>query len=366
MTVSISGTNGVTFPDGTVQTTTGKTGMVNRIINGAMVIDQRNAGATGTATNYTVDRWQYIGSQASKGTWGRNLNSVTPPAGFTNYLGFQSSSSYSVASTDYFGLYQPVEGYNIADLAWGTASAATVTLSFWVYSSLTGTFGGILQNSGATLCYAFTYSIASANTWTKISVTITGPTSGTWNTTTGGGVYLNISLGAGTSAVISPNSWTVTSSPAIWSASSSVSVVGTNGATFYITGVQLEKGSTATSFDYRPYGQEVINCYRYYQMVGGYCVGQNNSSTAVLFSCVVPTLMRSTPTVTLLASSWISTDYQCLSNNTWIGNSSPTISNPFYDGITGININLNGFSGLSTGISTLNIPGKFIGLSAEL
>ena len=135
--IAQSGTNNVTFR--------------NRIINGAMVIDQRNAGASVTpssgVTTYTVDRWNNYSSQSSKLTVQQNAGSVTPPAGFTNYLGVTSSSAYSVGASDLFILNQRIEGYNIADLAWGTANAKTVTLSFQVYSSLTGTFGGTIQNS---------------------------------------------------------------------------------------------------------------------------------------------------------------------------------------------------------------------------
>ena len=172
--------------------------MKNRLINSAMVIDQRNAGASSTpSTNtYLVDRWSYVSSQASKFTWGQNLNSVTPPAGFRNYLGGQVASAVSVGSTDYFQLFQPIEGYNVADLGWGTANAKTVTLSFWVYSSLTGTFGGSLNNADTSRNYPYTYSIPVANTWTQISVTIAGDTTGTWNTTnsTGPVSYTHLTL----------------------------------------------------------------------------------------------------------------------------------------------------------------------------
>jgi len=267
----------------------------NRIINGAMVIDQRNAGASGTAISvYTVDRFSYNASQASKGTWQQNAGSVTPPVGFTNYLGFTSSSAYSVSSGDYFFIEQPIEGFNTADLAWGTANAKTVTLSFQVYSSLTGTFGGTLRNSGGSRSYPFTYTISSANTWTPVSVTIAGDTSGTWvGATNGIGIRLNIGLGVGSTFTGAAGAW---ASGNYVSANSSVSVVGTNGATFYITGVQLEKGSTATSFDYRPYGTEFALCQRYYQKYAGFtCVG--SSATDVAMSVAYITTMRATPSV---------------------------------------------------------------------
>ena len=231
----------------------------NRIINGAMVIDQRNAGASVTPNNgqYTLDRWRIDASQGSKLTVQQNAASVTPPAGYSSYLGVTSSSAYSVLTGDYFALIQNIEGYNIVDLAWGTASAATVTLSFWVRSSLTGTFGGSLYGGQV---YPFTYTISAANTWEQKFITITGSTSGTWNKTNGIGINVNFGLGVGSTYSAAAGSW---GSGFYYSATGATSVVGTNGATFYITGVQLEKGSTATSFDYRPYGTELQLCQRY-------------------------------------------------------------------------------------------------------
>jgi hypothetical protein len=227
------------------------------------VIDQRNAGASGTASTYTVDRWSYYGSQASKATWQQIAGAVTPPTGFTNYLGATSSSAYSITSTDQFLFLQKIEGLNFGDLAWGTASAQTVTLSFWVRSSLTGTFGGSMQNSAANRCYPFSFVISAANTWEQKTVTIAGDTTGTWLTTNGVGVNVNFSLGTGSTYSATAGAWT--GSSFITSATGATSVVGTNGATFYITGVQLEKGSTATSFDYRPYGTELALCQRYFE-----------------------------------------------------------------------------------------------------
>lgn len=239
------------------------TGFKNRIINGAMVIDQRNAGASVTPANtYTVDRWQAVNTQPSKFTVQRNAGSVTPPVGFTNYLGATSSSAYSVLSGDTFLLRQFIEGFNTADLAWGTASAATVTLSFWVRSSLTGTFGGALSNNAGNRAYPFSYTINSANTWEFETITIPGDITGTWDTGNTVGIDVRFGLGSGSSFTATANTWGATNAV---QPTGTVSVVGTNGATFYITGVQLEKGSTATSFDYRPYGTELSLCQRYFE-----------------------------------------------------------------------------------------------------
>ena len=273
MAVLPASTSVLAESSGGTGTTTGYYGFKNRIINGAMVIDQRNAGASVTGNGYPVDRWQVPVSQSAKLTAQQNAGSVTPPVGFTNYAGVTSSSAYSVISSDYFLLGQRIEGFNWADLGWGSANAKTVTLSFWVYSSLTGTFGGSLQNSAQTRTYPYSYTISSANTWEYKTITIAGDTTGTWLTTNGVGVTLWFSLGVGSASLGTAGAWAASSALA---PSGSVSVVGTNGATFYITGVQLEKGSTATSFDYRPYGTELALCQRYYER--SYDIGNANGS----------------------------------------------------------------------------------------
>lgn len=245
----------------------------NRIINGAMVIDQRNAGASVTNVNgdvWTVDRWDAWGSAASKYTIQQNAGSVTPPAGFTKYLGVTSSSAYSVGSGDYFVLQYPIEGNNVADLGWGTANAKTVTLSFWAYASQTGTYGIIVQNGGGSRSYGLTYTISSANTWTYVTLTLAGDTTGTWSTDNSRGIGIRFGLGVGSTNSISAGSWQAANA---WGVTGATSVVGTNGATFYITGVQLEVGSSATGFEYRQYGQELALCQRYYETIAMNSVG---------------------------------------------------------------------------------------------
>ena len=266
--------------------------MRNRIINGAMVIDQRNAGASSSATNvYTVDRWAFYASQTGKLGWQQNSGSVTPPAGFSNYFGIASASSYAVTSTDFFQIQQPIEGFNTADLMWGTAQAKTVCLSFWVRSSLTGTFGGSLANSAATYSYPFSYTISSANTWEQKSVTIAGPTAGTWiGATNGVGIRLNFSFGVGSTLSGTAGAWSAND---FRSATGATSVVGTNGATFYITGVQLEVGSSATSFEYRQYTTELQLCQRYFYSYTGFIPSNTYSIT-----CPRKVSMRATPTYT--------------------------------------------------------------------
>jgi hypothetical protein len=279
-------------------------GFRNRIINGAMVIDQRNAGASVTPTNaqYSVDRWKCLLSQSSKYTVQQNAGSVTPPAGFTKYLGATSSSSYSVVTGDYFTLYQIIEGLNVTDLAWGTASAVPVTLSFWVYSSLTGTLGGsVVATGGSNYSYPFTFTVSSANTWEYKTISVPANTFNTINTDTNGAVQVAFNLGAGATFSGTANTW---QSGYFLAPTGATSVVGTNGATFYVTGVQLEKGSVATAFDYRSYTTELQLCQRYaivygrdqnYNEIGG--TGFAYSTTKTNIPVSMPVQMRSTPTI---------------------------------------------------------------------
>ena len=248
VSIAQSGSNNVTFR--------------NRIINGAMIIDQRNAGAsvTPTTSGYTLDRWKAGITQSSK----FSVQQVTTaPAGYNNSLKVTSLATTTVGSGDYYAIIQSIEGYNFSDLAFGTASAKSFTLSFWVQSSLTGTFGGGLTSSGDNDCYPFTYTISSANTWTQISVNVSGNTGGTWLTTNGIGLNVYFGLGVGSSYSGTVGTWSGNTYKV--GTSTGVSVVGTSGATWYVTGVQLEVGTQATSFDFRSIGTELILCQRYYE-----------------------------------------------------------------------------------------------------
>jgi hypothetical protein len=280
----------------------------NRIINGNMVISQRNGTSSVTPAptyQYTIDRWEFTVTQSSKLTTQQNAGSVTPPAGFTNYLGVTSSSAYSVTATDRFLISQYIEGYNVADLAWGTANAKTITISAWVYSSLTGTFGGNLQAYGAsgTQYYPFSYTISSANTWTQISITVPGNTTTAIYTNNSAGLILQFGLGVGSTYSGTAGSW---SSSVYYAPTGAVSVVGTSGATFYITGVQLEAGTTASPFEYRQYGTELALCQRYYQALqyNNFVSYRGLLSGTGSPQCNLPYLVqtRATPTIAFSAS----------------------------------------------------------------
>ena len=260
MTTAYSG-DGITFPDSTVQATAPKVGMVNRLINSDMRIDQRNSGAAVTATlgAYGVDRWL---PQENNGSTVTAQQSTTSPAGFTNSLLLTASTGATSTSVQVTRVQQRIEGLNTSDLAWGTANAQTVTVSFWVRSSVTGTYCFGFMNSAQDRAYAAEYSISVADTWEYKTITIAGDTSGTWLTTNGIGINCLWDLGSGSDYNQTGGSWSGTND---WKTSNQVNWVGNTGATFYLTGVQLEKGSTATDFEYVDYGRQLQMCQRYYE-----------------------------------------------------------------------------------------------------
>jgi hypothetical protein len=272
-------------------------GMRNRVINGDMRIDQRNAGAAITQTvtqNYTVDRWWVYGDVTSKFTLQRNAGSVTPPSGFTNYYGITVASAYTPTTGQNFNLTQYLEGFNVADLDFGKATAKTVTASFWIRSSLTGTFGGVLGNGLGSRSYVYSFTINSANTWEYKTITIPGDTSGTWNTDNNTGMSFTIALGNHSGYLNTPNSGWVAGD--YRGPTSQVNLVSNAGATMYVTGVQLEKGSAASAFENRQYGQELALSQRYYQKLSGFTFIAGGGATGG-FSTVWQVPMRTTPSV---------------------------------------------------------------------
>jgi hypothetical protein len=295
--------NGLAYP------TSGSLSGRNRIINGDMRIDQRNAGAAVTppitTITYSVDRWLGYQSAASKFSMQQNAGSVTRPAGFSHYHGITSLSAFSSAATDAFLTSQYIEGFNIADLAWGTASASSVTLSFWIRSSLTGTFGFSICNHDSTTNYVGTYAITSANTWEYKTITVPGPTTGTWLANNGIGIQLRFDLGSGSNFNGTAGVW---SSSNQFRTSGSQSIVGTNGATWYQTGVQLEAGSVATPFERRQYGQELALCQRYYEILSGTAgtdriLGGFAAGAAGGAAWYFKATKRATPTISMYAGS---------------------------------------------------------------
>jgi hypothetical protein len=277
--------------------------MKNRIINGAMTISQYNGTSSvsidNTKNQYYIDRWAI---QNNTGSAVFSYQQVTTaPTGFNNSLKITvTTADGSLSSTAKSQIYQPIEGFNFADFGWGTANAKTITISFWVQSSVTGTFGGSLINESQNRSYPFTYTINSANTWEYETITIAGDTTGTWTGATNGiGVYVNFSLGAGTSRSGTAGAWNSN-----WntSATGATNLLATNGATFLITGIQLEVGSSATGFEYRQYGQELALCQRYFVKFSAPALrGIARNSTTVSgerMGMILPVQMRATPTST--------------------------------------------------------------------
>ena len=283
--------------------TGGFVGFKNRIINGAMMIDQRNAGAAvaSPSDQFITDRFalrEVGGGVASAQQVFTSASSGNAPAGFVSSLKLVvTTADASIAATDRYFIRQPIEGLNVADMNFGTANASTFTLSFWVRSSVTGTFPVAFRNNDNTRSYVATYTISAADTWEQKTVTVAGDQSGTWvSTSLGAGVNVVWTVGAGSTYNTTANAWQAgdylnTSGTTQW--------IATNAATFYITGVQLEKGSTATSFDYRPYGTEENLCMRYGEKLvnGGSIAGSDSSFVSrVHWTFKVP--KRATPTVT--------------------------------------------------------------------
>ena len=263
-----------------------------------MEIDQRNAGAasSGALNGYWLDRWY---SYTSGGGVFTVQQSTTVPPGFINSVVLTvTTADASIAAGDYYAHTQMIEGVNLADLDWGKSTAKTITVSFWARSSVAGTYGVSVENSAGDRSYPAPYTISATNTWTYVTVTIPGDTTGTWLTTTGIGMYLKFDLGSGSTRQGTANAWNAGN---IWTPTGSTQWIATNAATFYLTGMQLEIGSTATPFEKRHYGQELALCQRYYYQMTHpnywfYPIGGGMSFRRVDYRWPVP--MRAAPTVT--------------------------------------------------------------------
>jgi len=332
----------------------------NRIINGAMVIDQRNAGASISAAGggrYAVDRWRLDCDNIGTATI---QQSSTAPAGFVNSYYFNSTVASSTPSAgNDNSLYQNIEGFNIADLGWGTANAKTVTVSFWVQSSVTGTYGFGLINASVNRSYVGQFTISSANTWTQVSVTVAGDTSGTWGTTNGTGIRLAINMGGGSNQAGTANAWQAGYK---YFATGNVSLVN-QVCSLYLTGVQLEVGTTATNFDFRSYGTELALCQRYYQQIGSGMFIGSSSTTSVVGTLPFFTQMRATPTASL-------NGVMNVTDNSANYTQSSAIINTNYMQANGGALDLGGFSGI-TGFrpywyASANSSNRLFNFSAEL
>jgi hypothetical protein len=280
-------------------------GFRNRIINGEMRIDQRNAGASATigpstSHDYRVDRFflQRFGGTATY----TGQQSTTAPAGFVNSLSATVAIAATPTTNNSSFIRQLIEGFNVADLGFGTANAQAVTLSFWVRSSITGTHGGSVTNGGFTRSYVFTYSIASANTWEYKTITVPGDTSGTWATDNSAGMRVNFDLGCGPDLNGTAGTW---ASASVMRTSGCVTWIANSGATFYITGVQLEAGSVASPFERRDYGRELMMCQRYFELATVYSASATGGSRTDLSWIQWQVQKRAQPTLITVSTTSI-------------------------------------------------------------
>jgi hypothetical protein len=293
----------------------------NRLINGDMTIDQRNNGAAitvnNTNLNYSVDRWWGSG-KASDGVYTMQRSASTPPAGFSNFLRVTvTTADASIAAGDTYYMGTKIEGFNVADLGFGSANAQRITISFWARSSVTGTFSGALLNGAENRSYPFTFAINAANTWEYETITIAGDTTGTWATDNSAGMVLTFDLGNGSNWRAAAGSWIAAGE---YGATGAVTLISTLNATLDITGVQLEKGTVATSFDYLPFGTELFLCQRYYYKSPFVAPGEiftvYQTNAGIVGTTTFPAPMRTTPTMTY-------------------GYSTPYSGNTFYQIVTG-------------------------------
>ena len=263
----------------------------NLIINGAMVVDQRNVGTATTVNGdgfgnrkFPVDRFSVQRNGTVVIT--AQQDTVAPPD-FQNSVKLTvTTADTSVAAADYAILGYRLEGYSAAPLRYGTSDAKQATLSFWVRSSVTGTYCISITNYADNRSQVKEYTINSANTWEYKTITITGDTTGTWEKTTSGGMNIQWTLLSGSDYQNTANTWhsaveLATSNQTQWGSTTS--------ATFYLTGVQLEIGTVGTAFEHRNYSDELMRCKRYYETLG-YGTGRvsGSNSADILFHCDVP------------------------------------------------------------------------------
>jgi hypothetical protein len=344
--------------------------MRNRIINGDMRIDQRNnGGSVSTNLAYPVDRF-FIG-QSTAGAW-TSSRSTGVPTGFINSLQFTKTTGNAPASGEFNYLTHVIEGFNIADLGWGTASAQTVTLSFQVFSGAAGTFGGSLRsaNAGGFRVYPFTYTISSANTWTSISVTIPGDTTGTWATNNTSGIFVFFDLGSGTAARGTAGAWAAANQ--IGATGTSTYPVSTSGGSMSWTGIQLEKGTQATSFEYRQYQQELALCQRYYYKIKAsnslayFGMGTVSSATGGEIMTFFPVPLRTAPTA--LEQSGTAAQYQVISGSSGLTCSAVPAINiaDIWGATTTFTVASGGNNGYAALLRALLSTNAFLAWSAEL
>jgi hypothetical protein len=324
-----------------------------------MRIAQRGtATITGSGSaQYPVDRWAVF-----NGTDGNNVTfvqSTDAPAGFTNsLLATVSNAAGSYSSSGYTQITHKIEGFNCQDLAYGTVSAKPIILSFWVKSSVVGTQNVSFKNSGNNRVYIAKYTINVANTWEQKIISIVGDTTGTWLVDSGIGLEVTFNLGMGTGYDSTAGAWLAAA--ARYSTSDAIDFAANSGATFYLTGVQLEQNLQPTPFEQRPIGVELDLCFRYFQrMVDPAGSGVNSNGNASRVLVPLYTKMRASPTSIMSGTM-----------NFWNGASTGTATSfaGVYNSVSQGQVDFSGGAGTTAQANSLYTTGgsQYIDFSAEL
>jgi len=233
--------------------------------NGAMLVSQRaTTKATLTDGYNCLDR--VFTYKSHDGVVEESQSTDTPNSDFYNSLKHRvTTADTSIAATQYHSLSFRLEGKSVTQLGFGTSGAKKVTVSFWVKSSVAGAYGAALRNLASNRFNQATMTINSADTWEKKSITYTGDTGGTWPKDNSEGFHFQLSMAMGVSYQgTSADTWVSTIDVA---PSNQVNWLATVGNTFYLTGLQIEEGSTATEFEHRSFAEELSLCQRYYYRI---------------------------------------------------------------------------------------------------
>ncbi len=269
----------------------------NMVINGGMTISQRGTTfASAANVTYTLDRMQWY--DTGDGVVDISQSTDTPNGNFYNSLKVDvTTEDSSLAAGDLYNIIHQIEGYNIAHLGWGTSVAKTVTLSFHIKSPKTGTHCVTLRNSDQTRTRVEEFTVSAADTWEKKTITIPGDTSGTWQATNSAGIQLIFPLAVGSTyhSSVAAGSWG--NGGNIYGSSNQVNCMDSDANNWYITGIQLEAGQTATPFEHEDYGTTLRKCQRYYYKVTQvFGVGFGNTNAAAQVELPFPVQMRTNPT----------------------------------------------------------------------
>jgi hypothetical protein len=317
----------------------------NIIINGDMSIAQRSTSvASITTTGYkTVDRFQTV--ITTLGTWTQSQSTDVPTGqGFAKSLKMDcTTADASPAAGDLLILRTAFEGQNLQYLKKGTASAVSLTASFWVKSTKTGTFIAELYDNDNARQISAAYTVNVSDTWEKKTITFPGDTTGAFGNDNGASLLLHFWLGAGSNYTSGTLSTTWTSVTNANRAVGQVNIADSTSNDWYITGVQLEAGTTASDFEFLPVDVNLQRCQRYYQKTKTASGIGYGGGVGINFIYKFPTLMRASPSVSLdgvlAASDYVSVNYTQSAANAAINGSNVTNE--------GISISCTSFSGLT-------------------